>query len=393
VIAAGSSPDEMVAATAASGSAARAGDFLLIGGPLLHVLALAKRNSEVFSVSRERRPRARRRLPHPRLPALPRRRADLARGETLLPVTAAVLAAWVVMTVIVFAVALHLNPVDALYFSVSTALGNSTLDESKAWLKVFGVGAMLAGGALIGIVFSYLASIATTQRLEQRMGRRAERMSNHAVIAGLGTIGYRVVTLFSELGVATAVIERTADTRFAHAVAQHAPVLAGDVRLPETLAKAGLDDAACFIACTDDDLANVETCLQARRLNPSIRTVARIFDEALAERVEGRMGIDRAISATQVAARAFVGAAEEERAMRPFLVSGRENLALRYDVSGPLGVDRIEEWRARGVRIVAFRRADGAVQPASELTQALASGDSIVLAGPEQAIRSVLAEP
>jgi Trk K+ transport system NAD-binding subunit len=394
VIATGPSADAMEVPSAASAPPVAEGDAMLIGGPLLNVLGLALRNSGRFSKPRPgsaaRRPRT------PRSPK-PRRLARRGRGlrvpgQTLLPIAALILALWVVMTVVVFAIALHQNPIDALYFAVSTALGNSTLDQSKAWLKVFGVGAMLAGGALIGIVFSYLASIATTQRLEQRMGRRAERLSNHAVIAGLGTIGYRVVTLFADLGVTMAVIERTSDSRFVHAASEHAPVLVGDVRLPETLAKAGMDDAACFIACTDDDLANVETCLQAKRLNPGIRTVARIFDESLAERVEGRLGIDRAVSATMVAARAFVGAAEEERAMRPFLVSGRKNLALRYDVTGPLTVDRVEEWRGRGVRFLAFRRGDGPVQAPSELTSALAPGDSVVLAGPEQAIRSVLAE-
>src|SRR5262249_45467440 len=157
--------------------------------------------------------------------------------------------------VVLFGIALHKGPVDAVYFAISTALGNETLDQSDSWLKIVGVIAMLAGGALLGVWFSYLASVATTVRIEQRMGRQAQRLSGHAVGAGLRTVGYRVGQVPSDSGIPWTAIDRAPDDRHAEAAGANAPVLTGDVRLPENLERAGIAEAACLFACTDSDLA------------------------------------------------------------------------------------------------------------------------------------------
>jgi Trk K+ transport system NAD-binding subunit len=303
---------------------------------------------------------------------------------------AAVLGGLLVATIVVFGVALHKDPIDAAYFAVSTALGNSTLDGSKSWLKVVGVVSMLLGGALIGVVFSWLASVATAQRLEQRIGRRARELKGHAVVAGLGTVGYRVALLLHQLGIQTAAIDREPDPRFAGIVGEHIPVLTGDVRLRENLERAGIAEARWLIACTPDDLTNIATCLSARRLNPSIRTVARIFEGDLSERVGGSFGIDAAVSASLVSASAFVGAATDERATRSFRVGDLDYLAFRFDPERPLEISEIDRWRGGHVRVLAFRRGDGPLQPPSELTEQLRPGDSAILAGPATAIRSMV---
>jgi hypothetical protein len=82
-------------------------------------------------------------------------------------------------------------------------------------------------------LFSHLASVATTERLEQRAGRRAQRLSGH-------------------------------------------------VRLPENLDRAGVAEARCLVACTDDDLGQRAGLPSRPAANRAIRTVARIFDESLA---------------------------------------------------------------------------------------------------------------
>jgi Trk K+ transport system NAD-binding subunit len=317
------------------------------------------------------------------------RKAGGAAVGTLLPVAAAVLAVFLVTTIVIFGVALHKNPIDAIYFAISTALGNSTLDESDAWLKVVGVVAMLAGGALLGVVFSYLASVATTVRIEQRMGRQAQRMSGHAVVAGLGSIGYRIGRLLHESGIQWTAIDRAPDDRHAEAAGADAPVLTGDVRLPDNLERAGIRDAACLFACTDSDLANIEACLQAKRLNPSIRTVARIFDDSLASRVSGVFGIDAAVSATHVAAAAFVGAAVDERARRPFMVGEVEHVAFRWDVDEDLTPERQLALRDAGLEILARRRDDGSVEP-NHLDDPIERGTVVVVAGTRAGIEATL---
>jgi Trk K+ transport system NAD-binding subunit len=365
------------------------GERVVVGGPLDRLVKLAMSGNALFAPppGRSARGRHRREARRERRAA---RSSGWVAGGTLLPITAIVLAAFLIVAVLVFGIALHKNPIDAIYFSISTALGNSTLDDSVAWLKLFGVIAMIAGGALLGVLFSYLASVATTVRIEQRMGRHASRMSGHAVVAGLGSVGYRVGKLLGDSGIAWAGLDRAPDPRFAEAAGQSAPVLTGDVRLPENLARAGIAEAACLFACTDSDLANIEACLQARRLNPSIRTVARVFDDPLAERVAGSLGIDAAVSSSQVAAAAFVGAAADERALRPFEVGGEPYVAFRVDVADA-GLDRaLGAARERGVVVLARQLGDGSIVPGDGPDPTARGTAAVIVAGPRSAVDASL---
>jgi len=360
------------------------GEKVLVGGPLTLALRLAVRNGGVTQGNKTAW----------RWPSLRSEAGDRSgprlRAATLLPLAAAVLAALLFVTVVVFAIALNKDPIDAAYFAVSTALGNSTLDQEDAWLKVVGVISMLLGGALVGVLFSWLASVATAQRLEQRMGKRARELSGHAIVVGLGTIGYRIERLLFELDIPRAGIDRDPDPRFAGVVAERTPIITGDVRLPESLDRTGIRKAQWLIACTSDDLTNIESCLTARRLNPKIRTVARIFDADLADRVGGALGIDVAMSASAVAARAFAGAATDERAFREFRVGDLDYLAFRFEPGRTVDSSELERWRGGHVRVLAFRKGEGETLPASELVEGLGPGDSAILTGPAEAMRALV---
>jgi Trk K+ transport system NAD-binding subunit len=365
------------------------GDQIMVGGPMIEVLRMAVRDHTQFGRRTERMRRAVR----IRLPRGARGRPSPRRRETLLPLAAAILGVFLLVSLLVFAIARGLNPIEAAYFTVTTAFGEATLAQDQQWLKALGILTAVAGGALAAVVFSHLASVATAVRLEERAGRRAQRLSDHVVVAGLGTVGYRVVSLLCDLEIPAVAVERSPDSRFRDALQDRAPVLSGDVRLPENLERARVAEAACLLACTDDDLANVLACLQARRVNPRIRTVARVFDEDLAERVGGAFGIDVAISATQVAAGAFASAATDERAARPFDTGDVRHLVLRWHFDEPLTPEQAREWEHQGLHLLAFRRGQGEVEPPSALVRALEAGDSAIMAGPEKVVRTLLLSP
>src|SRR5207248_1365891 len=71
-------------------------------------------------------------------------------------------------------------------------------------------------------------------------------------------------------------------------------------------------------------------------------------------------------------------------------IAALECIAFRYDATETISMDQIEAWRAQGLRILAFRRQSGAAQPPSELSEAIRAGDTAIIAGPEEAIRSLL---
>jgi Trk K+ transport system NAD-binding subunit len=362
-----------------------AGDQVLVGGLLPDVLRLSCRNAGWLPVLRRRRRDSGATHAQSRSPA-----GSQPRHLTLLPIVAAILSVFLLVAVFVFGHALKLGPIDSLYFVVTTATttgyGDYSLKDTPSWLKLFGCGVMLAGGALFGILFSHLAALTTAERLEEVVGRRARRMENHIVVAGLGNVGFRVAQYLADIGLGVVVVDQTPSPRFASSL--RVPVLHGDVRQTDSLERAAVGRAMALIACTSDDLANIQACLHAQRCRPEIVTVARVYDDIIAERLTQTFKITRSLSASQSATRAFVGAALDERAFRPLHVGDLPLLAYRFAVHAVVPEETIRGWRTQGIRLLAYRSSDGALHAPSELRGALLVGTEAILCGPSDAIHS-----
>ena len=130
------------------------------------------------------------------------------------------------------------------------------------------------------------------------------------IICGLGQVGYRVAILAVEIGLSVVVVTLDGRNEWRRQLESiGVRFLIADVRDEQALLDAGLESADCVIACTSNDLTNIEVALDAKRLKPAVRTVARVFDQNLATRLEGNFGIDRALAMSVLAAPAFVAAA------------------------------------------------------------------------------------
>jgi Trk K+ transport system NAD-binding subunit len=371
-----------------------AGEVLLVGGAQTSVFTLACANSSRFRrATRRRRRRFLRRL-LPRRPflrtlsRLPQRRMHAKR--LLFPTIPVVLA--IALAAGVTTVALHemLHFDQAMYVLVMTLLGRAAPDPNGGFDTVIAIGGLVGGWALAGLAISFLTAIFVVDRLEESMTVRAKRYANHAIVGGLGTVGYRVWELLHTLDVPCVVIDAAPEREFFEAVGVHDPVLSGGISLTHTLVRANLDHAICLIATSENNIANVEGCMRARRVNPAIRTVARVFDDALAERAGEAFGIDRVIAAVEVAAAAFVDAARDPLALRPFSLNGFEFKGLRHRVPNTLSAQAI---RDQGLRILAFRRmGEMNVQHPSTLVAPLEAGDAVVVVGRADSIDAFIAD-
>ena len=87
------------------------------------------------------------------------------------------------------------------------------------------------------------------------------------------------------------------------------PVIVADARQREVLKQAGVEHASALVACTQDDLTNLDIALDARELNPTVKVVMRMFDADLAKKIERGFGIHTAFSVSALAAPAFAAAA------------------------------------------------------------------------------------
>lgn len=211
-----------------------------------------------------------------------------------------------------------LTPVDAIYFTVATATttgyGDINLLDASWALKLYGTLLMLAGAATIGALYAFLTDALISTRLARALGEVPRGIRDHAIVAGVGSVGYRIVLQLVAAGAPVAAIEQDGQGRFVQATrALGVPVVLGDASLRQTLAAVHPARARCLLAVTDDDGANLQTALTARAMAPSITAVARLFDPDLAKRVEQALGVpSRSVSA--IAGPVFAAAALDEAA-------------------------------------------------------------------------------
>lgn len=145
---------------------------------------------------------------------------------------------------------------------------------------------------------------------------------NHIVVCGLGKVGYRVVKELLRLGEDVVGIEQDETRSLLEEIRQmNVPVLVGDARRREMLEKANVQQASAIVACTQDDLTNLDIALDARELNPDVKVVMRMFDAQLAEKVQRGFGIHTAFSTSALAAPIFAAAATRTQIDYSFYVN------------------------------------------------------------------------
>ena len=110
-------------------------------------------------------------------------------------------------------------------------------------------------------------------------------MHRPVIVCGLGRVGRHVLDYLRAAQLTAVVI----DTKLEPAtLPQGIRGIRGDCRQPAVLEEAGIGDAGGVLVLTSDDLANITAALAARRLNPNVRIVVRLFNQNLLPRSAGQ---------------------------------------------------------------------------------------------------------
>jgi len=125
--------------------------------------------------------------------------------------------------------------------------------------------------------------------------------SDHVIVVGYGRVGRRVADTLAERGVPVVVIESDLERVENLRAAGRSAILGNAVR-DEVLRAAGIDRAKHLLVAVPNGLESGETVAHARKLNPTLRIVARAH---LDEEVEhlGASGADRVIMGEREIAR------------------------------------------------------------------------------------------
>lgn len=244
-------------------------------------------------------------------------RDRLATPERRLVRFAAILLALAVGSAIFFDLAAGLTPLDAVSYAITLLTGASLpaqIDSASAnvALRIYAIFLSLVGAAIVAVVYAFITDALIRSRLLQTLGRRAvpRNIHDHVIVAGLGSIGYRVALGIAARGVPVVAVEVNDDGRFVSpARAAGIAVFIGDARHPEVLDELRVGQARALVAATSDDLVNLSTALNARAMRPDLRLVVRLFDPEFALRVQHGFGIRFTRSVSRLAAPVFAAAA------------------------------------------------------------------------------------
>ncbi|MBP6015566.1 MAG: NAD-binding protein [Candidatus Promineofilum sp.] len=289
------------------------------------------------------------------------------------------------------------TPAEAVYLALGLAFFQSSGDFPHVWylqlfyfaMPVLGLGILAAGLADFGSLFFNRRA----RRKEWEMAV-ASTLNRHLVLIGLGHLGFRVMQMLVETGQEVVVIEQAPKVNLVEGARQlGVPVIEDDGRRLEALEGAGTARARGILLCTQNDTLNLQIAFMARRLNPTIEVVVRIFDDQFAEDVGRQFGF-RALSATGLAAPSFAAAAAGVDVTRPITVDGRPmslaSLALRLG-SQLVGLSVGDIERDFHVSVVLLRR-DGASDPHPAAGQIVAAHDVVAILGEPERIARLTAE-
>jgi Trk K+ transport system NAD-binding subunit len=177
----------------------------------------------------------------------------------------------------------------------------------------------------------------------------ASTYQDHVIVCGLGHVGYRTMQQLLGSQCECVGIELQANPFASELASAGVPVLYGDTRNNELLLQAGVKKARAIIVATDNDIVNIETALSARELAPTIRTVIRLFDQKLAQKVEKLVEIDAAFSTSELAAPVLAASALSKRVLHSFVVRDvvLNTIELTVTPGSKLEGQRLEQIQAR----------------------------------------------
>jgi Trk K+ transport system NAD-binding subunit len=210
----------------------------------------------------------------------------------------------------------------------------------------------------------------------------ASTYRNHVIILGVGHVGLRVARTLIAMGFDVVAIDQKIELETEAELSQlGVPIIAADGRSPITLEKAGLRFAQAFLACTASDQTNLEVIMRARDLNPDVRIVARVWDAQFTKQMKRFLGVQAVMSASDLAAPAFAGAAVGVEIAQTMHINGVDYSMIRLQVESGSFLDggTIGQFQTANDMDIVLLERDSNVEVQPDNAILVRGGDTLVI--------------
>lgn len=203
---------------------------------------------------------------------------------------------------------LNVGFIDALYMTSITisTVGYGEVGEMTPQAKIFSIGVIFSGLAVVGYGFTSLVTIFFEGNIKdawrkKRMESRIGELKDHYIVCGAGEVGHTVIHSFIESKLNFLVIEES-EKRVEELKEEGVLTIHGDATSEDILEKARIQEAKGVVVTLSNDADNVFTVLTARQMNNEIYIVSKAIDKSAHNKLL-KAGADKTISPNEIGGR------------------------------------------------------------------------------------------
>jgi Trk K+ transport system NAD-binding subunit len=289
----------------------------------------------------------------------------------------------------------QLGYLQALYITFCLVFMEHLIEFPQHWLlqlfyfvlPPFGLAVILDG--IVRFSYHVLRRDETGKEWARAM---CKTLNTHVILCGLGRLGLRTLQQLLHLGEQVAILEKNPQCpNLAYARKHGVPVLIGHSREEGIFNDLNITRAKSIILATNDDLANLEMALDARKLNPEIRVVLRMFDQELAAKLRESLDMELTFSTSELAAPLFATSSCDRSIANSFYVNGQvlviANLTINPD-SQLIGRELRELGSDHHAFILSLQRqGEATLFPSAQ--EVLAPGDGITVQTTPECLKGI----
>jgi Trk K+ transport system NAD-binding subunit len=286
----------------------------------------------------------------------------------------------------------------SLYGGWMALLAQPIYTPPEAWYLKLVTGIYPIFGVLLigeGMVRFALLMISRKHGEKEWMRVMASTYRDHVVLCGLGHLGARVLRELHSAKIPVVVIEKNQEGRFLTLARElGVPVLVRDMTEDQAMIDAGVAEARVIIIATNSDMGNLEVALDARRMNPKIRVIMRLYDQQIASKISSALMIDAAFSSSALAAPIVAAMAMNANVLGSSLIAGVPHVTceLKLPSSTRLAGQSIEKIEAdEKLRVLARTPSAGAPDHSPNDKDVVQGGDTLVIHLPSDRLSTLSA--
>ncbi len=290
------------------------------------------------------------------------------------------------------------NFIESLYMTVITlgSVGYTEVRPLSDIGRIFTVILIVLNLGLIIFVIGSISNFFLEGQFQKyyklyKMNKAISRLSNHAVICGLGRNGRSAAITLQRSNIPFVVIEKD-EQKIQESGLELAYYLLADSTHDEALIAAGISRASALITTLPEDADNVFIVLTAREMNPQLRIISRASNDSSVKKLKSA-GATNVIMPDKVGGThmaTLLTSPDINEFIDIMTTQGTENFQIiEISVTGGFQLSDLNSWVSTGATILGLKKANQQYHLNPAPNTQIQSGDRLIAMGSKEQLKKL----